>query len=133
MIDRFELTVLDCLRGFEKAINIGWYNQRTFNAKDYEHYHKLENGDMNFIVPGKLLGFSSPIGSSHKHLGGLEPSKFIESFKKLNIKAIIRLNDSLYESQEFEREGIRVYDLQFPDGTCPNEDIMNRFLYICDN
>ena len=87
---------------------------------------------MNFIVPGKLLGFSSPIGPSHRHLGGQSPDKYIEHFNKLNIKAIIRLNNSLYDSQEFERKGIKVYDLEFPDGSCPSEDIMSKFLNICD-
>jgi cell division cycle 14 len=33
---------------------------RTFHAKNYTFYHKIENGDMNWIIPGRFLAFSTP-------------------------------------------------------------------------
>jgi cell division cycle 14 len=63
----FECTVLDCLRGLHKAITLGWYNFRKFDHKEYEFNHKLENGDMNWIIPNKILAFSSP--NSNRELG----------------------------------------------------------------
>ena len=59
-VDEFECTVLDCLRGLEKAIQLGWYNYMKFDYKEYEFNHKLDNGDMNWIIPGKVLALSSP-------------------------------------------------------------------------
>ena len=35
----FELSVLDCLRGLEKAIQLQWYNFKQFNYKEYEQIH----------------------------------------------------------------------------------------------
>lgn len=46
--------MLDCLRGLEKAISLGWYNFLSFDYKEYEHNHRLDNGDMNWIIPKKV-------------------------------------------------------------------------------
>jgi cell division cycle 14 len=56
----YECTVLDCLKGLEKAIEFGWYEFRKFDYKQYENFHKLDVGDMNWVIPGKILAFSSP-------------------------------------------------------------------------
>ena len=52
--------ILDCLRGLEYAIKLGWFDHRTFNINEYEHYEKVENGDLNWIIPNKFIAFSSP-------------------------------------------------------------------------
>ena len=54
------MQLLDCLRGLEYAITLGWFNYKTFNLAEYEHYEKIENGDLNWIIPGKFVAFSSP-------------------------------------------------------------------------
>jgi cell division cycle 14 len=41
-------------------MKLGWYNPKTFNYKEYEQYEKVDNGDMNWIIPGKFLAFSTP-------------------------------------------------------------------------
>jgi cell division cycle 14 len=41
-------------------MKLGWYNPKTFNYKEYEEFEKVDNGDMNWIIPGKFLAFSSP-------------------------------------------------------------------------
>ena len=41
-------------------MSLNWFDIQKFNVKDYEFYEKIENGDMNWIVPGKILAFSSP-------------------------------------------------------------------------
>jgi cell division cycle 14 len=33
---------------------------RKFNISEYEHLEKVENGDLNWIIPGKFVAFSSP-------------------------------------------------------------------------
>lgn len=103
----FETTVLECLRGLEKAINLGWYNFHTFDYKEYENVHKLENGDMNWIIPKKILALSSP---SNQSKDGLHPSAFIDRFHNYNIKGIIRLNETMYNESIFEQDGIKVYN-----------------------
>jgi cell division cycle 14 len=54
------MQLLDCLRGLEYAIKLGWFNYKTFNLAEYEHYEKIENGDLNWILPNKFVAFSSP-------------------------------------------------------------------------
>lgn len=86
----FECTVYDCLRGLERAIALSWYNYLKFDYKEYEFNHKLENGDMNWIVPRKILAFSSPSDNPKE---GLPPAHFVEKFKKMRVGGVIRLNE----------------------------------------
>ena len=39
----------------------GWYNFREFDNKEYEYYEKVENGDMNVIIPNKFIAFMGPV------------------------------------------------------------------------
>lgn len=89
----------------------------------------LDNGDMSWIVPGKLMAFSSPASF---HRDGLSPQHFIPIFQSKGIQGIARLNELLYNEQAFEREGIRVYDLEYPDGSCAKDHIIKEFLQICE-
>ena len=51
---------MDCLGGLEYAIRLGWFNFKNFNLTEYEHFEKVENGDLNWIIPRKFIAFSSP-------------------------------------------------------------------------
>ena len=55
----YDCTILDCLRGLEYGIKLGWYDPKSFKIQEYEYYEKLENGDSNWVIPGKMLAFSS--------------------------------------------------------------------------
>eukprot|EP00347_Sterkiella_histriomuscorum_P017625 403348622 len=125
----YECTVIDCLRGLEKAISFSWYNYLKFDYKEYEFNHKLDNGDMNWIVPNKILALSSPTDNPSQ---GLPPSEFIEQFKKMKVTAVIRLNEQLYDEGAFEKHGIKVYDMEFMDGSCPDDSTIMTFLSIVD-
>lgn len=114
----YECTVFDCLKGLEKAIALSWYNYLKFDYKEYEFNHKLENGDMNWIMPRKIMALSSPSDNAKE---GLPPKQFLEKFKTMRVGGIIRLNELLYEDAVFRREGINVYDLEFTDGSCPDD------------
>ena len=54
------LKIIDCLRGLERALHHGWFDINTFNLNEYEHYEKVEGGDLNWIIPNKFLAFSNP-------------------------------------------------------------------------
>lgn len=82
------------MRGLEKAIALSWYNYLKFDYKEYEYNHKLENGDMNWIIPKKILALSSP---SDKAKEGLPPEHFVEFFLKNKIKTVIRFNERMYD------------------------------------
>jgi cell division cycle 14 len=58
---KYECTLLQCLQGLEFAVAQSWYDFRTFEVKQYEHYEKVEHGDLNWINPGKFMAFMGPI------------------------------------------------------------------------
>jgi len=56
----YQCTILHCLRGLDYAIRLGWFSLKTFDLYSYDFYERVENGDMNWIIPGKFLAFSGP-------------------------------------------------------------------------
>jgi len=50
-------------------MRLGWYEYSTFDTKVYEKYEKVENGDMNWIVPGKFLAFAGPANKKYDEDG----------------------------------------------------------------
>jgi len=85
----------------EYAINLGWYNSSTFNVADYQYYERVENGDLNWIIPGKFLAFSTPVDSTHAQDFSFGPDFYVPIFKKLGVTTVVRLN-----TKEYDREVI---------------------------
>ncbi|XP_070124746.1 dual specificity protein phosphatase CDC14A isoform X20 [Equus caballus] len=110
----YNLTILDCLQGIRK---------------------RVENGDFNWIVPGKFLAFSGPHPKSKIENGYPlhAPEAYFPYFKKNNVTAIVRLNKKIYEAKRFTDAGFEHYDLFFIDGSTPSDNIVRRFLNICEN
>ena len=50
----YNLTIFDCLKGLEKARMYNFFNFDNFNVEEYEHFEQVENGDLNWIVDGKV-------------------------------------------------------------------------------
>ncbi|KAF9982000.1 cell division control protein 14 [Mortierella antarctica] len=66
------------------------------------------------------------------------PTRLSKSFRNIldyfgshNVQSVIRLNDKTYDEAHFRARGIEHHDLQFPDGTCPPWDIVEKFLDLC--
>ncbi|NXU51255.1 CC14A phosphatase, partial [Turnix velox] len=131
----YDLTILDCLQGVNKALQHGFFDFKTFNVDEYEHYERVENGDFNWIVPGKLLAFSGPHPKSKVENGYPlhAPEAYFPYFRKHNVTSIIRLNKKIYEAKRFIDAGFEHYDLFFIDGSTPSDSIVQRFLSICEN
>ncbi|XP_032923715.1 dual specificity protein phosphatase CDC14A isoform X2 [Catharus ustulatus] len=110
----YNLTILDCLQGVNK---------------------RVENGDFNWIIPGKFLAFSGPHPKSKLENGYPlhAPEAYFPYFKKHNVTSIIRLNKKMYEAKRFTDAGFEHYDLFFIDGSTPSDSIVQRFLNICEN
>lgn len=133
----YTLGVEEVLMGMDRAKQVGfinWHKGETFDADEYEHYEQVENGDLNWIVPGKFLAFAGPYGE-RKNFGGwhtLTPEDYLEYFKTHKITSVVRLNKKMYDGQRFVDHGIQHHDLYFPDGTCPTDVILERFLEIAE-
>ncbi|CAL8081734.1 unnamed protein product [Calicophoron daubneyi] len=130
----YQLSLWDCLCAINKAVINKFLDFTTFNVEDYEHYEKVENGDLTWIVPNKFIAFCGPHAQSKVENGYPlhAPEVYIPYFRKNNVTTIIRLNKKIYDARRFVEAGFTHHDLFFNDGSCPTDSIMLRFLEICE-
>ncbi|XP_013995118.1 dual specificity protein phosphatase CDC14AB isoform X1 [Salmo salar] len=131
----YNLTILDCLQGIRKALQYGFFNFETFDVEEYEHYERVENGDMNWIIPGKMLAFSGPHPRSKIENGYPlhAPEAYFPYFQEHHVTAVVRLNRKIYDGRRFTDGGFEHHDLFFVDGTTPSDLITRRFLHVCES
>ncbi|XP_053323584.1 dual specificity protein phosphatase CDC14B isoform X3 [Spea bombifrons] len=131
----FRVTLLDCFHAVHKALRYGFFNFESFDVEEYQHYERAENGDFNWIIPGKFLAFSGPHHRSKIESGypSHAPEAYFPYFRKHHMTTIIRLNKKMYEAKRFTEAGFEHHDLFFADGTTPNDTIVKKFLDICEN
>ena len=129
----YACTILHRLEGLQGAMGRGWYDFKSFNAKEYEHYEKVENGDLNWIIPGKFLAFMGPVDQRDSvHRYGHAAYSYINIFKHLNVTKVIRLNEPKYDRNAFLQKGIDHEDMIFTDGSTPPDYIVEQFLQSCE-
>mmetsp|Transcript_98154 Transcript_98154/g.179865 ORF Transcript_98154/g.179865 Transcript_98154/m.179865 type:complete len:457 (-) Transcript_98154:55-1425(-) len=131
----FHLTILDCLKGLEKSIELRWFDWNRFDVESYEFFEKVENGDMNWIVPDKFLAFAGPCPTSTDADGfpAFTPEDYVPIFRDAGIGLIVRLNKKQYDRRRFIDHGLKHVDLYFLDGSCPSHEIISKFLHITEN
>ncbi|UJR28276.1 hypothetical protein I4U23_009526 [Adineta vaga] len=130
----YNLTLLDTLQGLYKAMLHGFFDFENFDLEEYEHYEKVENGDLNWIVPRKLLAFSGPHAKSKIENGYPlhAPEAYFTYFRKRNVTTIVRLNKKIYDAKRFIDAGFDHYELFFNDGSTPSDAITLKFLSIVE-
>lgn len=129
----YDCTVEHCLEGLEFGVKRGWYSYENFNVREYEHYEKVENGDLNWIIPGKFMAFMGPVDRTEgERAYGHSGSSYVNIFKHLKVSKVVRLNDPKYDKNAFSRHGIEHEDLIFMDGSVPPESIVDRFVQGCE-
>jgi cell division cycle 14 len=126
----YKCTLLHCLRALERAVKLGWFALSTFNCREYEFLSKLENGDMNWIIPNKFLAFSSPSDAHSSSCSSLTPAQFVPLFKRIGVACVVRLNSVTYDADPFVRVGLKHSDLFFEDGSVPSDLIITQFMEI---
>ncbi|XP_028856235.1 dual specificity protein phosphatase CDC14AB isoform X5 [Denticeps clupeoides] len=131
----YNLTVLDCLHGIRKALQHGFFDFEAFDVNEYEHYERVENGDFNWVVPGKFLAFSGPHPKSKIENGYPlhAPEAYFPYFRKHHVTTVIRLNKKIYDGRRFTDAGFDHCDLFFVDGSTPSDAITQRFLHISES
>jgi cell division cycle 14 len=129
----YNCTLLHVLQGLEYAQRFGWYDFKTFNVKEYEYYEKVENGDLNWIIPGKFMAFMGPVEKrDERHRYGHHPTKYVDIFNNVGVSKVIRLNEVKYEKNTFTRSGISHNELFFVDGSIPPDHIVTDFLNVVE-
>lgn len=130
----YDLTVITCLRGLYHGMQLGWYNPEEFDDLLWEKLEQVENGDMNWLIPGKLLAFATPYATNVIQ-GGFHvstPQDLVQTFKDLNINHIIRLCQKFYCEDIFIDSGFKHSELYFLDGSTPPITIREKFLEIIE-
>lgn len=126
----YELTLMDCLGALVKARQFDFFDWgEKFDVNEYEHFEQVENGDLNWIVKGKILAFAGPSYVKNVTPEGyctLSPGEYIPYFKRKNIGLVVRLNQKNYNEQQFIDAGIDHVEEFYTDGSCPNMAILER-------
>uniref|UniRef100_A0A0G4G842 protein-tyrosine-phosphatase n=1 Tax=Chromera velia CCMP2878 TaxID=1169474 RepID=A0A0G4G842_9ALVE len=131
----YHCTIHDCLKGLEWGIKLGWFDYTNFNLQEYEYFERVENGDLNWVIPKKFVAFSGPAPTATDEDGfhTFTPENYVPIFKKLGVTMVVRLNKKQYDRERFTKHGIKHVDLYFLDGSCPSREIILKFLDIVEN
>lgn len=123
------ITVQHCLQGIARASSLGWLDSKELRLKEYE---RLDRADLSWMVPGKILAFSTPSRDANVP-GTVTPEDYVPYFKQVGIRGVVRLNKKVYERWRFTAHGFAFHDLNFGDGRPPPEDVRVRFLRVAEN
>jgi len=123
------------LKGLQESIRLKWFDRNRFDVESYDFFEKVDNGDMNWIVPDKFLAFAGPCPTSTDADGfpAFTPEDYVPIFRDAGIGLVVRLNKEQYDRRRFINHGIKHVDLYFLDGSCPSREIVSKFLHIVEN
>ncbi|KAG2790949.1 hypothetical protein PC116_g1669 [Phytophthora cactorum] len=134
----FFITLLDCARAVHKAITSSIWSYQTFSVEEYDHLDSLENGDINWIVPGKLIAFSGPqreriVLDAESGATTLLAKDYAALIRDINVTCVIRFNEfTAYDRKAFIHAGLRHIDMPFLDGSNPSDEILDKFIRVCE-
>eukprot|EP00929_Paragymnodinium_shiwhaense_P109378 TRINITY_DN75783_c0_g1_i1.p1 TRINITY_DN75783_c0_g1~~TRINITY_DN75783_c0_g1_i1.p1 ORF type:complete len:176 (+),score=36.09 TRINITY_DN75783_c0_g1_i1:124-651(+) len=57
-------------------------------------------------------------------------STYVENLQNIGITDVVRTCEPSYDPEEFEKVGIRVHELPFPDGEAPPPEILQKWLSL---
>jgi cell division cycle 14 len=69
---RYYISLEDCINAIYKCHQLGFFDFRDFNLQEYEDLERVENGDLNWILPGKFIAFCGPHSSNEFENGRFE-------------------------------------------------------------
>ena len=130
------LSILDCLKGFEKAVALEFFKFDDFDLNKYEDDERVF--DLNWIVPGKILALTDP--QRRPDLKASRFSRLRKYFRQSGVKGVIRLNKDdnmikyglIYDARCFTANGVSHNDLYYEDGGIPTKAIIKKFMRVVD-
>jgi len=130
----YHCNVPHCINAIYNALQWSYLDFATFNVDEYEHFERVECGDLNVIVPNKFIAFAGPYFKEFDEEGypALTPDFYIPIWRKFNVTTVIRLNKKCYDKRVFTKAGFAHHDLYFIDGTTPSDQIIAAFNEICE-
>ena len=91
----------------------------------------IQNGDLNWIIYGKILAFAGPSYERRVSPEGyctLSPADYIPYFKEKKVALVVRLNRKAYNEEDFKKAGIDHLEQFYVDGSCPPIKILDRVI-----
>lgn len=76
----------------------------------YQYHERVENGDLNIVVPGKFVAFSGPAATRQEIDHGVytwAPENYTNIFRQLNVTTVVRLNKKSYDRRQFTDNGFK--------------------------
>ena len=120
------------------------------NIVRYERFERVDMGDFNWVSP-QFVAFASPqseptapipttspayatLPSCIPEIAGARIStpfkNVLSHFVQRNVGLVVRLNSELYCPSYFTALGIQHIDMIFEDGTCPNLQVVRKFIKL---
>lgn len=130
----YGLRLPDIFRAVQRAHGLRWIDFDDFDVEEYEYFERVENGDLNWIIPNKILAFCGPHLKTSVEDGypRHSPEAYFEYFREQNVTNVVRLNRKIYESHRFTQAGFFHTDLFFVDGSTPSNSIVLRFIKLVE-
>jgi cell division cycle 14 len=122
------ISIMDCLRGLQMAFNhLPTLEMEAFDVDNLLWMEQPQNGDLNWIVPGRLLALAGPTTQNWPI------EKFIEYAQSNSIGCMVRLNRPHYPAANVIRSGtIEHIEMFMHDGTNPSEQNIRDFIVLVD-
>ncbi len=96
-------------------------------------------GDLHWIVPGKLIAFKGPSalpdGALYADRGGsrtFSPLFYLAPFAEMRVGTVIRLNEEEYDAADLTAAGIAAVALEFDDCSAPPPHVAVEFLHAVE-
>jgi len=83
----------DYLSAVHKAVKYRLVDFNDFSCQKYYEY-----SDLTWIVPNKLIAFRGPVERRRFYCHSDDLQRYVEYFRKNNVKTVIRLNCPEYDS-----------------------------------
>lgn len=126
--DDLPISVKDCLNGISIFTSHNLLPPiDTLCPQTIMEMERVENGDMNWIIPGKILAFAGPRPDY------FSVDKFIDWAIQNGVRGIVRLNKGGYKAKDMKERGLDHYQMFIPDGHVPTTKDIDRFFTIADN
>uniref|UniRef100_A0AC35TT90 TYR_PHOSPHATASE_2 domain-containing protein n=1 Tax=Rhabditophanes sp. KR3021 TaxID=114890 RepID=A0AC35TT90_9BILA len=128
----WRMDLKSALSGFAIGFQYQFFSMDTFDTFKHDSYGRVEYGDLNWIVPNKLMAFACPV--TLPHVLGYAPNsttKLAMLFVHLKVSCVVQTNEFGYNPSDFTKFDIEHHHLFFPDMTPPPDEIVLKFLKLC--
>lgn len=122
------ITINDCLEGLQTFIfQLNLINLKNLDIYQMSKLESAEGGDMNWIIPDKILAFAGP--SKDRMTVEQLRNYCLEN----NVDSIFRLNvDADYDENILHQSNINHHDIAIRDGGIPTRDQIEHFINLVD-